>query len=193
MRVHLRIRHLGLAIASSVVALATIVACGRGGDDAASSVGFDGVYRTDSEGIIGAIAFANGEDYMLMSSSCWRMECTEFGSFVYDDDARVLTLTNAKTGAVKKLPVSDITTEGYDVGEALGTLDLVQHDASLITEGGANVDTQGDGSVVDAGEKLLDGGDAGSDAGAAPSKKPTKVVDTAKVGQQDASKVKPSS
>lgn len=183
-----RLRHLGLSFAALAVAVGTIAACG-GGDEDDGATGFDGVYRTQSEGLIGAIAFVANEDYMLMGPDCYTRECTEFGTFTYDEKRQVLTLTNAADGKSRQLPVTDIETERLNLNEKLSTLDLVERDSGLLADAGAKLLDGGDaGQLVEGGVGLLDGGDAGDGGGKLVKPQPKKIVESAKVGKQKATK-----
>lgn len=181
---NVRLRHLGFSFAALALAIGTVAACG-GGEDDDGTTGFDGVYRTQSEGLIGAIAFVANEDYMLMGPDCYARECTEFGTFTFDDKRQVLTLTNAADGRSRQLPVSEIETERLNPSDKLSTLDLVERDAGLIADAGTKLVDGGDAGLVEGGAGLLDGGDGGAKI---VRPQPKKIVGSAKVGKQKATK-----
>lgn len=181
----LPLRHLGFSFAALAVAVGAIAACGGGSDDDGAT-GFDGVYRTESEGLIGAIAFVDNEDYMLMGPYCYTRECTELGTFSYDEKRQALTLTNVADGKSRQLPVSEIATERLDLNDKLSTLDLVERDAGLLGDSGTKLLDGGDaGQLVEGGVGLLDGGDGGRKL---VKPQPRKIVESAKVGKQKATK-----
>jgi hypothetical protein len=79
-----------------------------------------------------AIGFANGETYRLLPRSCNANSCVEQGKYTFDDEARVLTLTNDRTGTSVSYAVSGLSTTPFVPESALEFRDLVEKKPDLV-------------------------------------------------------------
>jgi hypothetical protein len=88
--------------------------CGGSDDDGgkAPNVDFRGVYRPTGAGPIAAIAFTEGQHYMLMSDTCMAQSCAEQGKYTLDRARKTLSLTDAASGKTKTLPLEVLATTG---------------------------------------------------------------------------------
>ena len=133
---------------------ATAVACGSNGTTPAPAPVLSGVYEAITPGPIDEIAFDDATNYELLTTACDTSAgdtCVETGTYALDDAHGVLSLTNAATGQVTKLPFQDFLSEAVST-QALrgqgGSGGSLTGDAGALTTGNATCLTQPGGRLI---------------------------------------------
>lgn len=157
-------RHLVLGALAFISALAAGSGCSSSEDAQIANVEFSGVYRPANAGNISAIAFMEHKHYLLMTSSCRERACAESGSYVFDRESSVLSLTDASTGRTRTLSIKVLATTGMAPGSLVKSslrpmeklIDKTEQET--ITSGEKLIDKTGQETVKPGDEKMLEVG-----------------------------------
>jgi hypothetical protein len=98
-------------------------------------VDFRGTYRASGDGHIDMIGFDDDGTYVLAPSGCHEESCGQTGTYSLDAATTVLSLTDAKTGATRSLPVEILDTVNDGSAGLLAPRSLVGSDQKLTDNG----------------------------------------------------------